>query len=315
MDYQNVSEIFNLMPGRVREILKKVPVSVFETLTEFRVRSGKFLVIILKDRTVFLHSDGSLLSKPDRECVCLDRGEVRAVFERLCDYSVYSQTENLINGFVTMDCGNRVGIASSAVLKDGQICAVKDISSLNFRISRQVIGCSENILNSVFYKGVKSVIIAGPPGSGKTTILRDLCRNLSNGYLNKYYKVCVVDERKEIASVKNGIPTNDVGINTDVLDLYPKGKGIEVALRVLSPDIIVCDEIGSSEEMSQIISGINSGVKFILTVHASTREELLRKSQILRLIRTGEFEKCVLLGTASAPGLIKKIFNLNKEEE
>ncbi len=309
MKSESISEIFSIMPKRLELILNKLPESVANKITEVRLRGEMPVVLIVPGRTYFVDLQGNICTSYTDKCLKISKSELRAVFERLCDYSVYSQKENLVNGFVTMSCGNRVGIAATAVAQAGTVKNIRDVSSLNFRVSREIFGCSDKVFTNVFSGGAKSLILAGPPGSGKTTFLRDICRRLSNGYMGKYYKVAVIDERKELAAVNNGTPAKNLGINTDILDCYPKGKGIETALRVLSPDVIVCDEIGSEDEVSQIISGINSGVKFILSVHASSRRELCFKKQVIHLLRTGEFEKIVLLCFSDTPGAIKEIID------
>ncbi|MGN1202171.1 MAG: hypothetical protein ACI4RF_02665, partial [Eubacterium sp.] len=184
---------------------------------------------------------------------------------------------------------SRVGIGAAAVYKDGKMNSVKDINSINIRIAGEHRDCSRKILNLLYTKSTPSIIVAGAVLSGKTTFLRDLSRLLSSGFAGKYRKVAVVDERREISS---GF---DVGINTDVLAGFEKAKGIEIATRTLSPDIIVCDEIGNINELNAIKYGFSTGVSFAVSVHMKNEKQLLSNRIVSQLIATDEFDYIVLL--------------------
>ena len=179
---------------------------------------------------------------------------------------------------MTAPNGNRVGIAATAVEKDGTVTAIRDVQSLNIRIAREERGCARGVLNTLFVGRLPSIIVAAPPGGGKTTVLRDLARALSGGF----------DERGEFGGFSPGV-------NTDVLTGFGKKKGIEIAVRTLTPELIVCDEIADDAEVDAIKAGFSSGVAFAVSVHIRDAEDLVHKSIIKKLYLTGEFDYVVLL--------------------
>ena len=231
-------------------------------------------------------------------------------FNRLCCYSVHSHLNSIVNGYITMQGGHRAGIVGTAVTNNmGEITSLRDISGINIRVSREIKGCSDDIVENLFSNQAVSCIIAGPPSSGKTTILRDLVRRLSTNVYGKSYKVCVVDERQEIACMNGGIAQNDIGINSDVLNCYPKRQAIITAIKTMSPDIIAVDEVAENSEIEAIKLGVNTGVKFIVTIHACDYDELIFRPQIETLLNTYSFDKLILLGADEAMGTVKAVYD------
>ena len=190
---------------------------------------------------------------------------------------MHSYSNEIAEGFITLDGGHRVGICGTAVLSGGRITAVKDISSLNIRIAHEVRGCAEEIYARFFSDRLRSLLLAGAPMSGKTTILRDLSR-----VLGRDHRVALIDSRNELSASVRGLPTLDIGENTDVLCGYPKAEGIMTALRSLSPDIIICDEMGNDcEAVEQCLF---CGVRIIAAAHAGSISELSRRYGTDRLL-------------------------------
>jgi len=221
--------------------------------------------------------------------------EFDLLFKRLSNFSVQTVLDDLLNGFITADGGNRIGVASAAVMKNGSVASVKDIYSLNIRIAKEIKDCARQIMNILYVNNMPSIIVASSPSGGKTTFLRDFTRLLSSGFNNHYRKVSVIDERCEIAYKSGGRIIADIGCNTDVLSSFPKAAGIEMAVRTLSPDYIVCDEISTPQEAQAVQQGFLSGVKFAVSVHASTPAEIIKKPVIKSLLALGEFDFIVLL--------------------
>jgi len=216
--------------------------------------------------------------------------------------------------------GHRVGISGNAIMKDGKVSNINYVSSLNFRISKQVLGCSNKIIKYVINEDENSIyttLIVSPPGAGKTTLLRDLVRKLSNGIEQIGFtgkNIGVVDERGEIAAMYRGIPQNDVGIRTDILDNVSKALGLTMLIRSMSPQIIVADEIGNKDEVNPIMQAVCSGIKGVFTAHGGSIEDLKINPTLRELLESYTFERMIFLSTKEK-GEVEKIYALNKVEK
>ncbi len=297
---------------KIRNILLSLPDEIKTDTQEIRLRGDRPIALIGKYGTKFLSSIGRDSLICSQSSLKVSPSELIDTFNRICGFSVHSNQESILNGYITIEGGHRAGICGTGVFENNKISAVKDIASINLRIAGEHLGAADEIMCRLFSNGLKSIIIAGAPSTGKTTILRDMARQLSGGSLDRYYKTVIIDERREIAAVKNGIPQNNVGVNCDVLDMYPKSQGILIALRSMSPDIIICDEVGAMSDANAIDEGVNSGVKFAVSVHASTIDEIKKRPQINRLIECGAFDNIVLLKSGSTPGTILKIYEVGE---
>ncbi len=308
-------ECFNsaieFLPVRIRNILEKIPDEIKNTVYEVRLRKNCAISLSSCNGIMFVKENGTTTFLYGNFLVKTDEEEIKRAFEGLCEYSVYSHKNEIAAGFITLKGGHRVGICGRGIYQGENLVNVRDISSLNVRIARDIKNSSDEIIRKVFNGKLKSVIISGPPCSGKTTILRDIAKQVANGNTGQYYKVAVVDERGEIS------PENcfENCPNTDILSFYKKSDGIMTALRCMSPDLIVCDEIGFSDECEKIKSGLNSGVNFAVSLHASDEKELFNKPQFKILSSYGEFKNIVLLESGSPPCRVKKIINTEEKNE
>lgn len=310
MELQRIkTEILDRLGGEIGEILHKAAQQdklIFSGAGEIRIRAGLPLVIIRGSEYVFLTANGQRCSAP--AAYRPRREAIEGVFQRVCQNSLYAFTEDIKNGFVTLPGGHRVGIAGHVLAGGG----MRDISSLNIRIARQVKGCGEKLLPHIIRNAsdIYSTLIISPPCCGKTTVIRDLARILSTGRQNPEFtgvNVGVVDERSEIAACYKGIPANDVGILVDIYDACPKEKGIQMMLRALAPKIIVTDEIGGSGDGAAIVSAMNAGVRIIATAHGYGFEDVGIRKEIRDMMEAGVFEKYVILSSRMGPGTLEEV--------
>ena len=286
-----MDEILRYFPNKIYQIflnlLQENP-KVANELQEIRIRVDKPIILKLREKDIILQYN-------------ILQTEILQIVERLCENSIYAYKNQICEGFITIKGGHRVGLTGSCVIENGKITNIKYISSLNIRIAREVKNCSTRILREIIdieNKTIYNSIIVAPPGRGKTTILRDIIRRLSDGIeeINFRGKTCgVVDERGEIAAMFKGTPQNDVGIRTDIIENVSKNKGIHMLIRTMAPEIIACDEIGSKEDVEAIHYALYSGVKGIFTMHGKNVEDIKNNKQIYELIENREIQKIVFL--------------------
>lgn len=278
--------------------------------SEIRLRAGRPLAVTIADRTAFVGISGELASRPG-SAVTVTAEDIRRSFEAVCRYSIHSFQGRICQGFITVAGGHRAGICGTAVYSaDGRIENIKNINCINFRIAHEIIGAADEITAKVMNSGLKSILICGEPCSGKTTVLRDLCRQIG-----EYYPVSLIDERGEIAAESGGVINNRVGICTDVFSGFSKSDGILTAVRVMSPMMIICDEIGSKEDISALEAASVSGVKIAATVHCGSPGELLCTPQLKKLLSDRVFEYCVFLRKRKITGIIRSDELLSRERK
>jgi len=289
---------------RIRQALEKLALKA--QAQEIRLRNGKPLSITSFGKELFITENGGISSSPSLG-MSVNKQDIEFSFKAICEYSIHSFQRELSQGFITIPGGHRVGICGTSVTKDGKIDTIKYITGLNFRIARQVLGCADEIIKQAFNYKPTSTLIIGAPSSGKTTILRDLCRQLGN-----LHKLSIIDERGEIAATHQGVSQNDVGICTDVFDGYPKEDGIMTAIRVMSPEIIAIDEIGDISDCIAIEHSMNAGVIIIATAHAGSVDELYGRKHINALLQQNVFKRIITLGIGQNIGKITDITEVKK---
>lgn len=300
---------------RLRSLLVKLPVQIKNDAQEIRLRAGKPVSVCCSKSTYFISQNGTPVCFLKEGLALSDRIDLEESFRNICCYSVYSHQHEIKNGYITMRGGHRAGICGTAVQNAGGVGGVRDISSINIRVARQIDGAADELFEKLGNKLNGGVLLAGPPSSGKTTLLRDMARQLAGGVRGDMKKVAVIDERGELAGTHQGFAQNDLGFCCDVLDGYPKGEGILQAIRSLSPEIIICDEMGGQADIAAVEEGLNAGVIMVASIHAGCIEELKRRKQAVRLLETGAFLNIVMLGDRSSPGKITGIYTAGEWDD
>ncbi|HHU74041.1 MAG TPA: stage III sporulation protein AA [Clostridiales bacterium] len=304
-------ELLKIFSLKLRTILGRLNIS-FDYLQEIRLRMNAPLLIVYENKEFFVTEDSKLVMDPARALV-VNKNEIRETMEYISNYSLYAFEEEIRQGFITINGGHRIGIAGKVIMDNDSIKGMKHISFINVRLAHQVQGCADPVLPYIInkkYGEIYHTLIISPPRCGKTTLLRDLIRQLSNGsvYL-KGMSVGVVDERSEIGACYMGTPQNELGIRTDILDCCPKAKGMMILIRSMSPQIIAVDEIGSQEDLEAIDYVIGCGCKLIATVHGSSIEDIKSKPVLCELVRKGLFERYIILSNIKSIGHLDEIYD------
>lgn len=279
--------LYGVSPA-IRSVLEKLPDKVKESAEEIRLRAGLPVALTVGGDTVFVLENGQISFCLTRGLLKTEASELAESFKLLCKSSVYAHTEELKNGYIRLRGGNRAGVCGT-LNENGNM---SDISSVNIRIAHEIRGAANDIVRAYKPGGL---LIAGPPGSGKTTVLRDLIRQLAGGECGKIYRIAVIDSRGEISGSFDGRCGNDLGAGSDVLLMADKAAGIEMAVRTMFPDIVAFDEIGNEDELRRVSESFCSGVDIITTAHAGSIADLKRRRITAALIGSGAVASIALL--------------------
>jgi len=302
--------IVQLFPDTYRELFKDV-ISQAENLNEIRLRAEKPVIIILKNGEYFLTGSGAFTKRKEMAKI-IGQKDLAIILNHICNYSIYAYEDEIRQGFLTVQGGHRIGVAGQAIMRtEGEIKNMKYISFLNIRISHQILGAADSIL-PFLYENEKlcNTLLISMPGVGKTTLLRDMVRQVSDG--NAYAKgmtVGVVDERSEIAGCYKGVAQNDLGIRTDVLDACPKALGMMLLLRSMAPKVIAVDEIGGKDDEEIIRQVTRCGVRVMATIHGSSMEDLQNSAIGRNLIGEKIFDRYIVLERTEQKKVKKTIYN------
>lgn len=294
----DTKEILNILTTNIKDALGDLAYS--KELQEIRIRIDKPLIFEVGSREI--------ISKyvPRAE-------ELKSIIQKMSNYSIYAFDEELKQGYITIKGGHRVGVCGKCVIEKNEVKTIKNIASLNIRICREVKGCSDSIMKSILENNeVINTIIISPPKCGKTTLIRDMARNISDGVDKLCFtgkKVCVIDERSELGACFNGVPQLNLGIRTDILDGCPKSEGIMMAIRSMSPDVVVCDEIGTYKDMESILTALNCGVSLITTIHGYSIEDLYSRPVFKDIVENNVFKRAIILSSKSGAGTIENIYD------
>lgn len=279
-------------------------------IEEIRLRAG--LPVMIKSKNKELYPDGSGAVTTDiQKAYRIESPEMEAILRHICNYSLYAFEDELKRGFITVSGGHRIGIAGQAVLDDTEkVKTIKHISYMNIRVSHQIKGAADKVMPHLYHKDrLKNTLIISPPGCGKTTLLRDMVRQISDG--NPYHSgMCVglVDERSEIAGSYMGIPQNDVGIRTDVLDACPKSEGMMMLLRSMAPQVLAVDELGGIQDLENLHMALSCGSGFVATMHGENLADADRRFGRGKLKEYGLFDLFIILDKKDGVCTIRNIY-------
>ncbi|MFA5577002.1 MAG: stage III sporulation protein AA [Tissierellaceae bacterium] len=306
--FNNLIENLN---GELRRILSNIPVDYQGKIEEIRLRRGRPLMISY-DGKDYLVSKGGEISSDMTKAFILADNHIQSSFQIISNYSPYAYLEEISRGYITIRGGHRVGIGGRVIYGNRGIENIGNISSLNIRIAREVLGVSNKLIPHLIDRTgyFINTLIISPPQCGKTTLLRDIIRNLSDGHYHKQgYKISVIDERSELAGMYNGLAQNQIGIRTDVLDACLKSDGIIMAIRSLSPDIIAVDEIGGERDIDAINEALRAGIRLIATIHGDDLREVRGKPSMRALFQDKIFGRYIILDRSKGVGSIRDILD------
>lgn len=298
-----LEEIWRLLPIDVKNRLKNEAALQNENIQEIRLRVLRPLFVKTNKSKYFL-KDG------EKEWIVTNR-HIKEAVEKLGGYSLYAFEEELKQGYLTVSGGHRVGFCGKAVIEDGKVKTLRQISSLNIRIAGEIKGCGEEWIPYLFENnGLCHTLIVSPPGCGKTTLLRDIIRCLSYGiHCRECYNVGVVDERGEIAAMKDGVPQMDIGPCTDVQENCPKAEGMLFLLRSMTPDIIAVDELGKEADFMGVEELLHAGVTLISTVHGNDMDGLLKNKKMKTMLEKMENGRVLFLSKKCGVGTVESIWD------
>ena len=306
--------VLEYLSQNIRKMLASISNKAKSKIEEIRLRNGCPLSLYMDGKDYFVTQKSQLTEEIDKVYI-INSEDISNSFQLITNHSVYAFSEDIRKGYITITGGHRVGIGGKVIYSNNGIEMINSISSLNIRIARQKKGISDKIIPFLLDKknNAQNTLIISPPQCGKTTLLRDIIRNLSNGKKDSFrgFKISLIDERSEIAGLYNGTTQMDVGVRTDVLDGCLKSDGIMIVIRAMSPDIIAVDEIGSSEDIVAIHEALRTGIKLIATIHGDGLEDISHRMNLNSLIEERVFQRLIILDRSKGVGTIRHILDGN----
>lgn len=298
-------------PAHLANCVNNTSPNVLNNLNEIRLRANK---------TVTANAGYEYILEHNGFCISADQPvfasieDIKTIFYSAVRQSPYAFGEEIKNGYITLKGGHRVGLCGRAVQSGQEIATIKNISSLNIRISKEILTAASEIMPFITIEGkVLNTLIISAPSCGKTTVLRDIIRRLSDGIGCFSHNIAVADERGEIAACANGVAQNDVGSRTDIFDAVSKAQGIMSLIRSMSPMVIATDEVGTYEDAKALRTASLCGVKMLCTAHAYDIEDMLTDKDAVKKEICSLFERIVVLENTKRPGEIKAVYNANYE--
>lgn len=294
-----MKEILNILS---KDIYKEIyNLREAKDIQEIRLNINKPLIVLNNNKEIILNYR-------------VVEEDLKSIMQKISNYSLYAFEEEIRQGYITIQGGHRIGLSGQCVMERDKVKTIKNISSMNIRVCREVKGCARDIIKNIIKNGqVLNTVIISPPKCGKTTMLRDLAKNISDGiesinFLGK--RTIIIDERSEIAGCFQGVPQMDVGIRTSIYDGCAKSEGMIMAIRSMAPEVIICDEIGTYKDIESLVLAYNSGVNIIATIHGNDIEDLYKRPVFNELLENKIIKRVIVLSNRKGTGTIEDIFQI-----
>ncbi|NPV90400.1 MAG: stage III sporulation protein AA [Firmicutes bacterium] len=308
-----VEQVIIFLAPRIRQLLSHLPPETRTRMEEIRLRCGRPIILRYGQREASLDRAGRTV--PVERGFQVEGEDIDRTLQIISQGSIYALEEELRGGYLTLPGGHRVGMVGQTVVEGGRVKTLKNVSAMNIRICREISGAADQLMPFLVETGKRRVyhtLLVSPPQGGKTTLLRDIVRQLSDGVQRLGFpgvNVGLVDERSEVAGCYGGVPQLDVGKRTDVLDRCPKAEGMVMLLRSMSPEVVAADEIGRREDAAAVDDLLNAGIALVTTVHGRSMSDIRQRPVIQGLVERKVFERLVVLGRSRGPGTIEAVLD------